>query len=84
LRRDEAAGRVTIHTSAGTSRGAPPPGKKAAGAEDQYKAEWDRDARTRENFSGNFSAYLRMRQDEAAGRVRIFTSASGRPAKEAR
>jgi hypothetical protein len=43
--------------------------------EEKCKAEWDKDARARANFGQDgFKAYLRMKQAEANGRVRMFSS----------
>jgi signal peptide peptidase SppA len=54
---------------------AAPPADPNASFEERCKAEWEKDARARANFGENgFKAFLRMKEAEAQGRVRIFSA----------
>jgi len=48
--------------------------KVDAGApvEDRAKSDWDKDSRLREEFGGNFDAFLAYKRAEESGRARVF------------
>ncbi|MEX0599058.1 MAG: S49 family peptidase, partial [Rhodothermales bacterium] len=50
----------------------PPPTEEPVSLEDKAKAEWDRDAKLRADFEGNFDRYLAYAKASANGRMRVL------------
>lgn len=69
-RREDAADLNDVPTS--VERDNPPPSEEPVSLEDKAKADWDRDAKLRADFGGNYDRYLAYVKAESGGRTKIL------------